>query len=300
MKNKNKIIIGIVSLLIIGATFFAGSKIFPEETRPEEENFQFDGALLKTIMKEKNTLKENVSLENKNSSNNFELEIKGVKGIAELKKQKVEINEGESQKIQVKINVTGVPSGIYVGSLQAKNEKARNLLPMIIEIRTKDPEYGININADKEDKQTKINKSISPEIEIVNMEGEKVKEANITHALVSLDGKKEYSKNEKRNLKPEKRIEKIIEITEEYQKGKHVFTTKINHKNETSTASYLLEIGKRDERNGLGNVLGIAAIILIILVATIVIINISREKVKSEKERPKNFSALEKKSENLK
>ena len=240
-KRGNKWIF--VSLAIV--VVIAVSAIIYFKYPVEKSGFEINRVLVKSLIKEGETLNSTLRIANLGDKNGFKIEILGMEEAVSLNEKNFLLEKNENREIKLSFNEISLPKGIYVGSLKITNGEIEKFVPVILEIQEDKPYFAINMEVSPQYKEIVRGKEIVSKVDFFNLKDTDTHSVQIEYKIFDKEGNSIASENETLILGSKLSIQQSMTVPKNAEKGSYVFATILNFENSTAISSYLFEVSSK-------------------------------------------------------
>jgi len=246
-------------------------------------SFSVDNVLLKLNVKEGNVLKKDVKLTNNEGGSKFN--VKTDLDFVSFNESEFFLESNNKKNFAVNFNIKNMTPGIYSGNLIISKNKEELVIPVIIEIETKEILFDSTINVPVEYSDIYPGEKAIIENKILNLDRIGLKTLDVEYSLRSMDGKIIYSEQESIAVEDQVLSTKIIPIEDNVKTGYYVFSAIIKYKDSVGISSYLFRISDKKNPMIFGQnplFLFIVLILILVLVAFFIYYLWTRDKLLKE------------------
>jgi len=223
--------IGLILPLTSGFSFFE-----------EKKNFDVDNALLKLVIKEGESASKTLKIISHEDAD-FRIEKNGLEFI-DIDDLDFFVKKGEEINIDVLFNNNDLEAGVYFGELVIVGKNSV-VVPVIMEIESKDILFDGNINIPLDYVNTYSGENTAIENKLFNLENIGLKNVEVSYLLENSVGKVVFSDEENIAIESQVLNTKVISIPEDSEEGNYLFTSIVRYKNSVGTSSYLFRISNK-------------------------------------------------------
>ena len=234
---KKIITIFAIILIVIGLIIFGYFKFYKDST-----SFNVDHVFLKTVIKQGEFLITELKITNLENTENFEINIVGLESQITLSENNFKLNPKESKEIEIVFDSTNYAPGVYVGSLNIKNEIEEKIIPVIFEIQTKDILFAITIDVSPKYKEVEKGEETIADINFFNLKDKKTYPVEIEYKIANLKGETISLELKDLTIGSKSSITKSTLIPEDITTGSYIFSIILKSGNTVSTSSYLFSV----------------------------------------------------------
>ena len=246
-------------------------------------SFSVDNVLLKLNVKEGDVLKKDVKLTNNEGGSKFN--VKTDLDFVSFNESEFFLESNNKKNFAVNFNIKNMTPGIYSGNLIISKNKEELVIPVIIEIETKEILFDSTINVPVEYSDIYPGEKAIIENKILNLDRIGLKTLDVEYSLRSMDGKIIYSEQESIAVEDQVLSTKIIPIEDNVKTGYYVFSAIIKYKDSVGISSYLFRISDKKNPMIFGQnplFLFIVLILILVLVAFFIYYLWTRDKLLKE------------------
>lgn len=266
MKDKKIILVSLIVLILI-----FGSFIYFKQER-EVLSFKIDTILLKSVIKQGETVSNSLKINNLNHEQNFNVYIKGLEDLVSLSENNFKLKQYETKEITVTFKDESLKEpGVYVGTLIIEAGSDKKEIPVILEIQTKELLFATNLDVGPEYKRIKPGDKFSIGIKLFNLKDTETHTIGITYLVRNLNSEIIVAETENIVVGTESLITKTIVLPENIALGNYVFAVTAKYDDSVSTSSYLFSVAKEKINMGL-DMNYVATIILIFLFGILILV----------------------------
>lgn len=293
MKKKWKLtaVLFLIIILIAGALIYSNYS-----KKSTEKGFKADTIILKSVIKQGEVISNNFKITNLKEKQNFKISIRDLKSFVSLSEDEFELDKDESKNIEVGFKGYSYPPDVYVGSLVIEADSRKEIIPVILEIQSKEVSFAANLNIPASSKQITPGEQVIIGVKIFNLLDTKPHTVKLSYSIKNLEGENIFLESENVVVTTENQLIKNILIPENINLGDYAFTLTIGFEDSLSTSSYLFSVVEKESvfsNLGGSGVTIIFAVIVLGFVLGIVILFIYMMK-----ERDRLFMQLKKQQTN--
>ena len=275
MEKRLMLILIVILVLILPVSFFVYYENFSSTL-----DFTTDKILIKSIIKEGESLNSTLAIESR-SSNDFEIEITDLENLISLSEENFHLDSNEAKEITITFVGENSNPGVYAGSLKIKSKDGEKTVPVILEVQDIDPHFAVSMDVDSKYKEIKKGSNLVAGINFFNLKNTETLSVEVEYKIINSEGKPVSSENENIAVGSKSTITKTMQIGENVKKGNYVFAAILKYQNSTSTASYFFTVSSKFSASDfLNRDIFIAAILVILFIIVGIIIYILSERDK--------------------
>lgn len=230
MRKKERYIICI--FLIIGIISFISAS--------ESSNyFKVDNVLLKLIVKQGDTLSKTIKITNLNNFGDFE--IKENFEFMSIDKDSFSLENGEENFLEI-IFDTNLEGGVYIGNIKIVNNGEELIIPVILEIESKEVLFDSLINIPLDYLEVNPGGNLVVENKIFNLENIGLTIVDVSYKVLDLYGNTIFMEKENMAVENQLLTTKVISIPRETVNGDYVLGVTVEYLGLTGTSSYFFKI----------------------------------------------------------
>ncbi|MFH1325240.1 MAG: hypothetical protein ABIH49_00520 [archaeon] len=296
MVKKNIFLILAVAFVIIIAIGFVYYNFYSKE----DKNFYVDHIFLKSVVKQNEDLTTSFKVINLNEAKDFTVEIIDLENLIFVGEKSFHLEIDESAEVKAIFNNTNIMPDVYVGSLKISGI-SEEIIPVILEIQSKDPIFAINLDVSPKYKEVNRNGEITAGINFFNIKDTRNHQIEIVYKILNTKGEIINSETNTISVGSKSSVTKTIPIPKNTPSGNYVFAVVAKSEDRTSTSSYLFSVVERRIIPPLSEMnfftLMVAVFLLIMVIIIIYIVN-ERNKLFTELKR-QHSSEIKFYSENI-
>lgn len=235
--RKKLLAIPIIALAFVLAGFFIYTHVIPSKM-----TFNVDHVFVKTVIKEGEVSNAVFRITNLNSFSNFSIDISGLSGLISVSDKSFTLDTNEVKEINIFFNDTKMLPGVYVGSLIIKSYADEKKVPVILEIQTENPVFGINLDVNPAYKEVQVGGETFSQVNFFNLNDKNLHFSDVEYDIINLDGSVVDSEIQNIVIGSESSVAKSKTLSEDLQPGQYVFAVTLKSNESVSTASYLFSV----------------------------------------------------------
>ncbi len=246
--NK-RIIIGFSLLIVIIAGF--SYLFFPDKT---SESFEVNTLLLKYSLKQGEEITTGFTIFNKeDKEETFKINSKNLKGLVQINPSEFKVNARGKKEILINFedeNLTYGP-GVYIGSLIVQSERDKKNIPVILEIRSNNPLFVLDLKIAPEYKQTSPGENLFIEVSAFNLNDTNEHAVTVSYLVYNLDSELLLSEEESMVLGgSQTSFTKTLTLPKNTEFGDYVLAVLIGGREDMmSSSNYLFSVSKKERQS---------------------------------------------------
>ena len=259
--EKKKVIIGIILLFLIMI-----SLVFFIKKSSNTSSFVVDRVLVESKIKVGESLKNNIRIKNVGKDSNFELNLFGLEGLAEISESNFYLESGNSKTIELFFKDSIFIPGSYLGYLNIKNELDEKKIPIILSIESKISLFAIDLDVALEDKQLNKGEATKTNLKFFSLGDAEPYTVILNYDIRNIEGKSIISEQNEMMITFSSSITKIIDLPEDIETGDYIFTVVLTSEGSLTSSSYLFSVdAKKKQSLTLGTLLVFILLFVIIV-----------------------------------
>jgi uncharacterized protein (UPF0333 family) len=278
----------LVLVLIFGGLFYYYNSEVNSSDIVEDIGFRVDSVLLKFVIKQGDSIKNQIVVTNKGERKDFSVYIRDLGIPFKINESEFVLNTGEKKTLDivfdsVKDNLDEIDAGVYVGNLVVFSGGFEKVVPVILEVESRDVLFVTNLEVRPDCKNVISGGSTCTGIRVFNLNDTNKHEVEMNYYVRDLFGERLIFDSEKIVVGSEAFIEKSFALGDDIENGKYVFVVETRVEGSVSTGSYLFNvIEKKDEGQGSNSLTYIFSVVVIVLLIGIffIVFFISKERDK--------------------
>lgn len=174
-----------------------------------------------------------------------------VKGVILSDRQFV-VNAGESKSVTVFFNGTSLTPGVYVGTIQMRNNKESSSIPVIFEVESKDVFFDSNLDIPPQYLQIYPGERLLAQLKIFDLvsggtsNGMGPTKIQVDYQVHSLDGNVLSSESENVVVDMQTQYTKTMSFPLDTKPGTYVFSITAKHQSSVGTATQMFSVAKKE------------------------------------------------------
>ncbi len=205
--------------------------------------FEADNVLLKLTVKQGELVSKSIKITNSGSVEK-EFEISSNLDFALIEEKKFILGSKESKSLAINFETKDKAPGVYVGYVKILSGKEELIMPVIIEIETKEVLFDSSINIPIEYNNIYPRGEMIVENKIFDLENIGPKNIEVQYIIRDFNGKTIFSEQENIAVKNQISDMKTIFIPEGVDNGNYVFITVVKYQDSVGASSYFFKIKK--------------------------------------------------------
>lgn len=235
-------------------------------------SFEVNRVLIKSVIKEGESLNSTLKMTNLGEKKNFEIEILDLKNLISLNEKNFVLDGGESKETIVSFNSENSPPDVYAGSLIIKAEKEKKKIPIILEVQTLNQYFAINLDIDPKYKETQRSENLVFNVNFFNLKDSEMRSVEMEYKMINEFGETLISEKETLVVGSKSSVAKSILIPKGIKSGNYALAVTLKSRDSVSTSSYLFEVSGIKIPLGINlNVFHISVLVLLLAVVMIII-----------------------------
>lgn len=259
-----------VLVVILFASIFYFSEI------ASAAGFEVDSVLLKRVIKTEGSFSSSVRITNAGVlKKDFEVNVFDLENLASLDSRIFDLGGGKVKELEITFsNKNNLTESVYVGGLEIISGAERKLIPIILEIESRDVLFDSNVALFPTGRISPGDK-INAEIKIYDLSQVGTASVDLIYFIKDFEGETIISESETIVVEDNVLITKSTTLPENLEPGDYVFGVALDYRGSVGTASSFFRVGKKKFASGLNldsNFLYIIILFVIIFFAFLLFI----------------------------
>ena len=218
-----------------GSAYFAPTK-----------NFTIGKEIIKVSVKQGATYKTQFSITNTGSQELLlEINASELKDLLLLNNTRFNLSPSKLKYIDVVISTSeDKKPDVYTGSIKIKGGDIIKLLPVVIEVQSKNALFDVIVKVLPQYKNVLMGEKVEANITLINVANLTSADVDLYYSLNNIDGKSIANGSEKLNIKKEASIIKGLEMPLSIPLGAYLFYAKLSYGKEIAAASDMFNVVK--------------------------------------------------------
>ena len=238
-KNHKKYfwIIGIIVLVLIAILVY----FYINKAKTESD---FNHLIMKTAIVEKSVLTNNIKISNNGlEKESYSLRVVGLEGLVNLDENNFILEPGEEKNIKVTFNAADDEPDVYVGEIIADSESGSRVIPVILEIQSKE-EVLFDSNLDLFPKGEDIipGEKLTASIKIYDLANLGKNSIDISYFVRDFEGNVLISESENLIIDGTYEFSKSLDLPDDIKLGYYVLGVVIKYGESTGTSSLYFKV----------------------------------------------------------
>ncbi|MBT6956505.1 hypothetical protein HN997_04420 [archaeon] len=255
-------------VLVVGMSFVGAG------TLPPGEDFQVDSIFLKNMIKQSESVSNNLRVTSLGESgNSFNLRVEGIEELVNLSERNFELASGESKDVKVGFYGNGFEPGVYVGRVVVESDLDK-AIPVILEIQSENVLFATNLDVAARYKEVFPGGDISVSTKLFNLNDTLLHDVEMSYMVKSFGGEVIVSEVETTVVGTEVSVSKNIILPTDIELGDYAFIVVSRFGDSVSTSSYLFSVVEDEEENTfvMGNLAYLSIVVAAFLFGIIILI----------------------------
>ena len=197
------------------------------------------------------------------------LELTGVRG-ASLEESSLFLNKGEVKDVPIKFNSLGLDPSVYVGSIKVISTKEAAIIPVILEVESRDVVFDVNIDIPPHYKEVPSDDKLIAQVKMFDLTsggttgGLGPTRVETDYLIYNLNGQLVSSQSEEVVVDRQVQITKTFSFPPDLAPGDYVLAVSIRYQNSLGISTSLLE-GLSFDRTILYFVIALLAFFILVI-----------------------------------
>ncbi len=235
--------------LLIVTLLLAGGLALPAEA--DNLPFEVDQLLIKTLIKSGDVGGTTLKITNTGSkSTSYNIEVFGLKEIVTVSELEFALKPGQSKTLNIEFRsqipekyITYSP-GVYVGKFIISSKGQTYVLPLILEIESRDVLFDTNINVAPHYKELSPGENLVIDVRLFNLKSRQPESVTINYKIKDLDDNTLITETETVVVESQTSFIKSMRMPKNLDIGTYVFIVETQYGTSIGTASYLFSVLK--------------------------------------------------------
>jgi hypothetical protein len=241
----------IFTLIILGillSSYVINNKS-PKEKISEKINFDVDQILIKILLRDSGYVTKSIRITNigKNESY-FQLNKKGLEDLVNISDTEFSLKPGQTKIVLLNFSTQKSEEkivyqpGVYVGKIEVISEGITTVIPIIVEIESRNILFDMNLNLFARDRGIIQGEETTIEVRLFNLQGIAAANVDMEYEVLDLNGNTIITESESVVVQNHVSFFKTIKIPHNLKPGDYIFIAKAKYGSSIGTASYLFEV----------------------------------------------------------
>jgi len=209
--------------------------------------FEIDQISINVLMKSEESVERELRVTNVGNDESYVIiEVMGLSDIVSVIDKEFTIKPGQTKIVRLNFlsfsEVKGIKPGVYIGKVTAKTDYYETEVPLIVEIKSKNVFFDMNLNPIARDRKINRGESTTFEIKIFNLLDLESYNVGMKYFVKDINGNTIISEKENVVVKAQASFFKTLKIPENLKLGNYVFVVQSSFGNSIGTASYLFNV----------------------------------------------------------
>jgi len=231
-------------------------------------NLEIDSSIIKSVIKDETSVNQTITLVNTGNSKTFIINGVSKYPFFYTDELLLDINKGESASFTVVLGSSELKKGIYAGYINLSTERGNNIIPVILEVESRELLFDALVEIDPTSIVSGSNE-VSFDVSLYNL-GFPTKNAIFNYSILSLNGETLSSEQETVDIERQVRLTKNL-ILNTNRSDDYVLAVYVQQGASVGTSAVLFSYPRHIEKKNFSFV--IAAFIIIVLLIFFLIIN---------------------------
>lgn len=210
------------------------------------DNIRLDTIFLKVGVLEGSSVTKSITITNLREDSEIRLDLVGVEGT--LEKYQLKFLDGDTETVDLTFNASKLRPGIYTGSMKLSGVRETKMLPIILEVESKDLFFDVNLDVAPRYSQVRAGDTLVIGVKIFDLTGSRIAgsldptSVRLEYTIYDIEGNALVSETETVVVSRQAELTKTLRLPDNVNPGDYFVGVEVRYITSLGTSSYLFNV----------------------------------------------------------